>query len=97
MITGFGNKVTEDIYNGIHSKNARKFPQNLLPIAYRKLDMINSAHAINDLRFPPGNRLEPLKGNFAGFYSIRINDQYRIVFKLTGSHAEKVQIIDFHR
>ncbi len=89
--------MTEDIYHGIHSKDSRKFPQNLLSIAYRKLDMVNSAQIISDLKTPPGNRLEALKGKFSGFYSIRISDQYRIVFTMKGSNAGKVQIIDYHR
>ena len=97
MITSFGDRMTEDIYHGIHSKYARKFPRNLLSTAYRKLDMINSAQHINDLRIPPGNRLEALKGRLSGFYSIRINDQYRVVFKVQGSNSEKVQIVDYHR
>ncbi len=96
MITSFGSKITEDIYHGIHSKDARKFPRKLLPVVYRKLDMINSAQNRNDLRIPPGNRLEALKGKLSGFYSIRINDQYRIVFTMKGSNAEAVEIIDYH-
>ena len=97
MIVSFGNKMTNDIYHGINSKDARKFPGNLNSIAFRKLDMINSSNSINDLRVPPGNRLEILKGNLSGFHSIRINEQFRIIFKMNGSNVEQVQIIDYHK
>ena len=97
MITSFGNKMTEDIFHGIHSKDAGKFPRNLLSVVHRKLDMINAAQHVNDLRTPPGNRLEALKRDLHGFHSIRINNQYRVIFKMQGSNAEKVQIVDYHR
>ena len=97
MITSFGNRMTEDIFHGIDSKDARKFPINLLSVVHRKLDMINAAQQVNDLRTPPGSRLEALKRDVSGFFSIRINDQYRIIFKMQGSNAEKVQLIDYHR
>ena len=96
MIVHFGDKATEDVYNGIFSKDSRKIPQNILSVAYRKLDMINSAQCFEDLKAPPGNRLEALKGNLFGFYSIRINQQYRIIFKMSQSNASGVQIIDYH-
>jgi proteic killer suppression protein len=96
MITSFGDKVTEDIYNGIKSKKANKFPKNFLGVTWRKLDMINSAHSIQDLSVPPGNKLKLLKGKMAGFYSIRINDQYRIIFQMKGSSSKKVRIVDYH-
>lgn len=89
--------MTEDIFHGIHSKDARRFPRNLLSVVRRKLDMINAAQHVNDLRTPPGNRLEALKGDLPGFHSIRINNQYRVIFKMQGSNAEKVQIVDYHR
>ena len=88
--------MTEDVYNGINSKDARKFPSQLQIIACRKLDMINSAQTINDLRSPPGNRLEALKGDMQGKFSIRINSQYRIVFLINGNTVEAVQITDYH-
>ena len=97
MITSFGNRMTEDLFHGIQSKDARKFPRNLLSVAYRKLDMINAAQQVGDLRTPPGNRLEALKRDLSGLYSIRVNDQHRIIFKIKGSNAEKVQIVDYHR
>lgn len=62
----------------------------------RKLDLINAAHTPQDLKVPPGNKLEALKGDLAGFYSIRINDQFRIIFKFKDTHATQVQVVDYH-
>lgn len=97
MIRSFKNAATEDIFNGINSKAARKTcPQSVWAIAARKLDQIDSAEAIDDLRIPPGNRLEMLKGNRGGQHSIRINEQYRICFVWTEAGPEEVEIIDYH-
>ncbi len=96
MILNFGDKATEDIYHGIRSKKARKIPVDILPVACRKLDMINSAQNLNDLRNPPGNKLEALKGDLEGYYSIRINNQYRIIFTIKGSDVQQVKIVDYH-
>lgn len=96
MIVSFGDKATEDLYNGVNSRYSRKFSSNLVSVALRKLDMINASHAPEDLKAPPGNRLEHLRGNLSGFYSIRINDQFRIIFKMTQSGACDVQIVDYH-
>jgi proteic killer suppression protein len=93
MIKTFGDKETEKVWNGIYSK---KLPSEIQQIARRKLRMINNAQDINDLRVPPGNRLEKLKGDLRDFYSIRINNQWRIIFKWIGSDAYEVQIIDYH-
>ncbi len=93
MIKSFGDKETEKTWNGIFSK---KLPSDIQSIARRKLRMINNAQDINDLRVPPGNRLEKLKGDLSDFYSIRINNQWRIIFKWIGSDAYEVQIIDYH-
>ncbi len=93
MIKSFGDKETEKIWKGIFSK---KLPSDIQPIARRKLRMINNAQDINDLRVPPGNRLEKLKGDLGDFYSIRINNKWRIIFKWIGSDAYEVQIIDYH-
>jgi toxin HigB-1 len=97
MIKSFGNQITEDIYNGRDSKHARKIPSEIWNIAARKMDMINAASELQDLLSPPGNRLERLKGNLSEFYSIRINDRYRIIFLWSKSNVEKVQIIDYHK
>jgi len=96
MIISFGDKATEHLYHGRKSKETRKYPRPLIEVAMRKLDMINGAHDIKDLRSPPGNQLETLKGNLKGFQSIRINDQWRIIFKWVSGHAQGVQVIDYH-
>lgn len=97
MITGFADKGTEDIYNGVDSKAARQtLPKSLWPVARRKLDMLNAAHSALDLQSPPGNRLEKLAGDLAGRYSMRINGQYRITFTFAGGNASDVKIHDYH-
>ena len=99
MINSFANIGSEDIYNGRNSADARRLlPHSLRNVAARKLDQIDAAPILDDLRVPPGNRLEALKADRAGQYSIRINDQYRICFKwsATGAGAEDVEIVDYH-
>ncbi|HEY9869039.1 MAG TPA: type II toxin-antitoxin system RelE/ParE family toxin [Candidatus Obscuribacterales bacterium] len=96
MIQSFGNRLTEKIFNGIRDKEVSKFPQDVLNIAKRKLDMIEFATVLQDLAIPPGNRLEKLKGDLEGYYSIRINDQWRIVFIWQDDGAHGVLIIDYH-
>lgn len=96
VISSFGDKATRDIFDGINSKEARKIPKQLWPIVIRKLDMINATQELKDLLAPPGNRLEALKGNLKGFYSIRVNDQYRIIFRWATGHAEEVKVVDYH-
>ncbi len=93
MILNFGNQETEKLY--ITGKS-RKFPQTIVKVALRKLDYLNAAKEINDLRVPPGNRLEQLKGNSESMYSIRINKQYRIIFSFENSNVSNVEIIDYH-
>jgi len=97
MITAIKDETTKDIYNGLNTKAARKIPKELWNLAQRKMDMINAAKEIMDLRVPPGNRLEALKGNLAGFNSIRINEQYRIVFQFENGNASEVKITDYHK
>lgn len=96
MIVSFGDTATEDIFNGISSKSSRKFPNTILSAACRKLDMINAAESLEDLKAPPQNRLKLLKGDLQGYQSIRINNQYRIIFKMVQSNAFNVRIIDYH-
>lgn len=96
MIINFGDKTTEDIFNGLDSKAARTIPQVIWKVACRKLDMVNAASEIRDLRIPPANRLEKLKGNYSEYHSIRINDQYRVIFKWNNQNAENVMILDYH-
>ncbi len=92
MIKNFGDKEAEKIFNGLNSK---KFG-TIQKIAKRKLDMIHFAYKEQDLIVPPANRFERLKGNLKDYCSIRINDQFRIIFKFQNGNAEKVQIIDYH-
>ena len=97
MIESFADKATEDIFNGVNSTAARRLlPRELCRVAYRKLDQIDSATTLDDLRVPPGNRLEALKGERSGQHSIRINDQYRICFEWTLNGASGVEIVDYH-
>lgn len=93
MINSFACKETELIWNGLVSK---KFPPTIQQTARRKLVHINSAVTINDLRVPPGNRLEKLEGKLKGKHSIRINDQWRIVFIWENGNAFEVEIVDYH-
>ncbi len=97
MILEFADDGTEDIFHGNRSKAARRcLPPELWLAARRKLDRLNRATEPRDLADPPGNRLESLKGDRAGYFSIRINDQYRIVFRFERSDARDVQIVDYH-
>jgi proteic killer suppression protein len=93
MILSFGDRETLKIWQG---ERVRGFPNEVQEIGRRKLRMLNSSQDIIDLRIPPSNRLEKLKGKLKEYYSIRINDQYRIIFKWVNSNAEEVQIIDYH-
>ncbi len=97
MIVSFKNQATEDIFNGKNSKVARALcPVNLWKVAARKLEQIDSVIAVEELRIPPGNRLELLKGDRLGQYSIRINSQYRFCFFWENASAEEVEIVDDH-
>lgn len=97
MIRSFKNKATEDVFNGINSKAARNLlPLNLWKIAFRKLDQLDSVENLQDLRIPPGNQLEALKGDRKGQYSIRINIQYRICFLWSDTGPSDVEITDYH-
>ena len=96
MIISFSDKATEDLFNGSRTSKALKFSPQLVSGAIRKLDMLNAAEDLRDLRVPPGNRLEELRGKLRGYHSIRINDQYRIVFKWKDKNAHDVEISDYH-
>ena len=96
MIKSIKGKTTEDIFNGVNSKVSRKLPGILHPKARRLLDLINGAQYLGDLNIPPGNKLEALKGKLSGFYSIRINDQLRIIFRWFEGDADDVEIMDYH-
>ena len=97
MIQSFADPATQDIYNGRSTKAARKhLPSQLHAVARRKLDALDAAETLQDLRVPPGNRLEGLKADREGQYSIRINDQFRICFAWTTNGPELVEIVDYH-
>jgi toxin HigB-1 len=96
MIRSFGNDLAKDLFQDRNSKATRSFPADLRRIAQRKLQYLNVAVLLSDLRVPPGNRLEALKGDLKGHHSIRINDQWRVVFRWDGGHAEDVRILDYH-
>ena len=93
MILSFGDKETESIWNGERIKN---LPLEIQQVGRRKLRMLNNSQNINDLRVPPSNRLEKLGGNLKDFYSIRINDQWRIIFQWKEGQLEQVKIVDYH-
>lgn len=93
MITSFGDKDTGKIWSGERVKN---MATDLQEIARRKMRMINNSQNLKDLQIPPSNRLEKLKGNLKDFYSIRINSQWRIIFKWEGGNVSEVEIIDYH-
>jgi len=94
MLKSFGSKETEKIWNGVRTS---KIPPEIQKIGRRKLRMINNSIDLNDLRIPPSNRPEKLSGNMKEYYSIRINDQCRIMFKWQAGHAFEVEIIDYHK
>ena len=96
MIASFGDKATNDLYHGLRTKSVRRIPRVIWRIACRKLDMIQYAQALEDLRVPPGNRLEALKGGLRGCHSIRINEQWRVVFRWQAGLAYDVSIVDYH-
>lgn len=93
MIRSFGSRATEDIF---FDRRSPELPATIQTVARRKLIQIHLATLLSDLRVPPGNRLEALKGRRTGQHSIRINDQWRVVFRWTSSGAEDVAIIDYH-
>jgi toxin HigB-1 len=93
MIRSFRCKETEKIFN---LERSRKFPADIQQVALRKLRMLHRAQTITDLRVPPANRLEKLRGSRAGQWSIRINDQFRVCFEWRASDSYNVEIVDYH-
>ena len=96
MIGSFGDKATGDLFHGRSTARVRRLPQDLLTVATDKLDLLNAAHELSDLRSPPGNRLHALRGELRGFHSIRVNDQWRIVFRWSSGTADDVRLVDYH-
>jgi proteic killer suppression protein len=96
LIRSFADAATEDLFHGHASARKWRFPAEIRRTALRKLDMIDAARELRDLASPPGNRLELLSGSLAGLHSIRVNDQWRIVFRWGGIDAFEVKLTDYH-
>ena len=94
MINSFSDKSTEDLFN---RRYVRNLPSTIQRVAYRKLLLIDGSERLEDLKVPPGNRLEKLSGSLSGKYSIRINVQWRIVFSWKENNAHEVEIVDYHK
>lgn len=97
MIVSFGDRATEDLYHNRPTSRARRFPHDIVEVALVKLDMLYGAATVQDLRSPPGNRLQALKGELTGFHSVRVNDQWRLVFRWEGNNAYEVRLTDYHK
>ncbi len=93
MIRGFADRDTKRLFD---RETPRRFPSNVLRTMLRKLVVLDAAEALEDLRLPPGNRLEKLRGNRSGQYSIRVNDQWRVCFRWQDGDAHDVEIVDYH-
>ena len=96
MIESFGDSATSDLYHGRNSNRIRRFPLEIKSVAIRKLDVLNAAQSLDDLQEPPGNRLKLLKGKLTGYHSIRVNDQWRIVFQWQNNNTYSVSLTDYH-
>ena len=97
MIESFGSKLAEDLFDDKRSTATRRFPVELRRATRRKLLYLYDAAELDDLRSPPGNRLERLKGDLKGYHSVRINDQWRVIFRWEGGAAHDVKILDYHK
>ena len=97
MIRPFADQATEDLFNGEDTRDARRrLPTALWPVARRKLTQLNRVGELREMGVPPGNRLERLRGDRAGQHSVRINEQYRVCFRWEESHADDVEVTDYH-
>lgn len=97
MLRNIVGRTTRDVYDGVNSRYSRRVPRELHGKARRLLDQINAAPTLEWLRIPPSNRLEKLRGSLSGYWSLRINDQWRIIFRWQGKDALDVEITDYHR
>jgi len=96
VIVSFGDPATEALYHGVADRRTRRFPRDIVKTSLRKLDMLAAAVKLDDLRVPPGNRLEALKGDLEGVHSIRVNEQWRVVFRWTAQGPSDVRLTDCH-
>jgi proteic killer suppression protein len=96
VILSFGNKVTDEFFNGLETKSVRRLPAGTIQKTLNQLDVLNGAHDLLDLRSSPGNRMEPSKGDLSGYYSIRVNDRWRIVLRWKDGNADEVQLTEYH-
>jgi proteic killer suppression protein len=96
MIRSFGNALAEELYDDTQGKASRHFPRELWRVARRKLQILHEADRLDDLKVPPGNHLKKLSGDLVGFHSVRINDQWRVLFRWREGHAHQVAIVDYH-
>lgn len=96
MIQPFADTATRDLFDGKDSKAARAFDGRLWSVIRRKLDMVNAAHVLDDLRVPPGNRLHALRDDQKGRHAIAVNDQYRVTFRFADGNAHEVRCEDYH-
>ena len=96
MIASFGDSATADLFHGRPTARVRRLPQDVLASALDRLDVLNAAHDLRDLRSPPGNRLEALRGDLRGFHSIRVNDKWRVVFRWSEGATHDVPLVDYH-
>jgi len=96
VIRTLADDTIKDIWNGVNSKAARRIPRALWPIVQRKLDQVDSVTKLEDLKVPPGNSLHALVNDMAGYHAIRVNDQYRIIFRFAGHDAYDVRCVDYH-
>lgn len=97
MIVSFGDKATEDLFHNRQTRRVRRYPAEIVRRALQHLDMLNAARDLRDLQASPGNRLELLKRELKGFYSVRINDRWRVVFRWRPAEVHDVRIVDYHR
>jgi toxin HigB-1 len=96
VIESFADEATEALFHGERGKVIRRLPPEIRSAAVWKLDMLNAARELRDLRAPPGNRLEALRGNRKGKHSMRVNEQWRLVFRWESGDADDVEIVDYH-
>jgi len=96
MIVSFGDTATEDLFHRRNTARARRFPADVIPAALRRMDALDAAVDLADLRSRQSNRLEALSGTLAGLHSVRVNDQWRIVFHWSGGDASEVRLMDYH-